>query len=66
MPRSGAFGAFVLVRDDGKCRIVLRIDRHDTVAKGDFVVAALRPVEEVQCLLGGVADLLGIGDLDLL
>ena len=62
----GALGLFVLADDDVERRIVLRVERDDAVAEGDFEGAVLRLVEEAQSLLCSMADLLGIGDLDLL
>ena len=62
----GALGLLVLADDDVERRRVLRIERDDAVAEGDFEGAVLRLVEEAQSLLCSMADLLGIGDLDLL
>ena len=62
----GTLGLLVLADDDIERRRVFWIERDDAVAEGDFEGTVLRLVEEAQSLLCSMADLLGIGDLDLL
>ena len=62
----GALRLAILVRDDRECRLILWIERHNTVAERHLIGAVRRLVEEAQCLLRGIADLLRVGDVNLL